>query len=73
MTNSLHNIVVIGGGGGGIIAAWQAAVRGCSVLLLERNGRLGTKILISGGGKCNVTHAGALEDLLAASTHSEDT
>jgi predicted Rossmann fold flavoprotein len=71
MTNSLHNIVVIGGGGGGIIAAWQAAVRGCSVLLLERNGRLGTKILISGGGKCNVTHAGALEDLLAAFVQHE--
>lgn len=57
--------MVVGGGGGGIIAAWQAAVRGCPVLLLERNGRLGTKILISGGGKCNVTHAGSLDDILA--------
>ncbi len=36
------------------------------MLLLERNGRLGQKILISGGGKCNVTHEGTVEDILAA-------
>jgi hypothetical protein len=36
------------------------------VLLLERNGRLGTKILISGGGKCNITHDGTIDELLSA-------
>lgn len=36
------------------------------MLLLEKTGRIGTKILISGGGKCNVAHAGPLEAVLGA-------
>lgn len=59
-------IVIIGAGGAGIIAAWRASTCGASVLLLERNGRAGTKILISGGGKCNITHAGTRDDVLRA-------
>jgi hypothetical protein len=47
-----------------LVAAWSAAVTGASVLLLERNQRLGAKILISGGGKCNITHGGSLLDVL---------
>ena len=46
-----------------MIAAWQAALAGAPVLLLERNGKAGIKVLISGGGKCNVTHAGPMEDV----------
>jgi len=57
-------VVVVGGGAAGIIAAWRAASRGAKVVLLEKTGRLGTKILISGGGKCNVTHAGPVEAVL---------
>lgn len=49
-----------------MIAAWRAASRGARVVLLEKTPRLGTKILISGGGKCNVTHDGPIEDLLKA-------
>lgn len=59
-------IVIIGAGGAGIIAAWKASLCGASVLLIERNGRTGTKILISGGGKCNITHAGSIDDVLRA-------
>ena len=59
-------IVVIGGGAAGIIAAWRVATLGARVTLLEKTPRLGTKILISGGGKCNITHDGPLEDLLRA-------
>jgi predicted Rossmann fold flavoprotein len=59
-------IVIIGAGGAGIIAAWRASVCGASVLLIERNGRTGTKLLISGGGKCNITHAGPIGDVLRA-------
>ena len=66
MSGERNHIVIIGGGGAGIVAAWRAAARGCSVLLLERNVRLGVKILISGGGKCNVTHEGTIDDLLLA-------
>jgi hypothetical protein len=36
------------------------------VILLEKNSRIGIKILISGGGKCNITHDGPIEDLLDA-------
>ena len=58
-------IVVVGGGAAGMLAAWQAARRGAATLLLEKKNRLGTKILISGGGKCNVTHAGPIEEVRA--------
>jgi predicted Rossmann fold flavoprotein len=58
--------VVIGGGGAGLIAAWRAASAGADVLLLERNQRLGIKLLISGGGKCNVTHTGSVDEVLSA-------
>ena len=57
---------MIGGGAAGIIAAWRAASIGASVVILEKTVRLGTKILISGGGKCNITHDGPIEDVLKA-------
>lgn len=60
------DVVVVGAGAAGIIAAWRAATLGAKVLLLEKTTRLGTKILISGGGKCNITHDGPLEDVLKA-------
>jgi len=47
-----------------MIAAWSAATSGAHVILLEKTSRLGTKILISGGGKCNITHDGPIEDVL---------
>src|SRR3954468_6782468 len=60
------DVIVVGGGAAGMIASWRAASLGAKVLLLEKNIRLGTKILISGGGKCNITHDGPLEDVLRA-------
>ena len=59
-------VAVAGGGAAGMIAAWRAAGLGHAVTLLEANERLGTKILISGGGKCNITHAGPVPELLRA-------
>ena len=59
-------IVVAGGGAAGMLAAWRAAALGHSVTLLEANDRLGMKLRISGGGKCNITHAGPVADLLRA-------
>lgn len=58
-------LVVVGGGAAGMIAAWRAASRGVPTILLEKKNRLGTKILISGGGKCNLTHAGTMEEIRA--------
>ncbi|MGA0059135.1 MAG: NAD(P)/FAD-dependent oxidoreductase [Planctomycetota bacterium] len=49
------DVVVIGGGAAGMMAATVAARAGSSVRLLEKNQRPGLKILISGGGRCNLT------------------
>lgn len=59
-------VVVVGGGAAGLIAAWRSALAGRETLLLEANRRLGVKVRISGGGKCNVTHGGPVKDLLGA-------
>ena len=59
-------MVVVGGGAAGLIAAWRSALTGSETLLLEANPRAGVKVRISGDGKCNVTHAGPVKDLLAA-------
>jgi hypothetical protein len=57
-----HDVIVIGGGAAGLMCAIAAGRRGRSVLLLEHNERLGKKILISGGGRCNFTNAAAGPD-----------
>jgi predicted flavoprotein YhiN len=49
--------VVVGGGAAGLVASAEAASRGLSTLLLEKNRRPGVKILMSGGTRCNLTHA----------------
>ena len=51
-----YDVIVIGGGPAGMFAAITAAQQGRSVLLLERNDRLGKKLLITGKGRCNVTN-----------------
>ena len=48
--------IIIGGGPAGMFAAITAATKGQKVLLLERNDRLGKKLLITGKGRCNVTN-----------------
>lgn len=52
----IWDVVVIGGGPAGMMAAGRAGVRGKKVLLLEKNTELGKKLLITGGGRCNVTN-----------------
>ncbi|MDO8585289.1 MAG: aminoacetone oxidase family FAD-binding enzyme [bacterium] len=52
----IYDVVIIGGGPAGMMAAGRAAERGRSVLLLEKNSGLGKKLLITGGGRCNVTN-----------------
>ena len=59
-------VLIIGGGAAGMVAAWRTASAGHRATLLEANGKLGVKLRISGGGKCNITHDGSVKELLAA-------
>lgn len=54
---SVWDVLVVGGGPSGMLAAARAAERGARVLLLEKNSVLGRKLVITGGGRCNVTNA----------------
>jgi hypothetical protein len=53
----MYDVIVIGGGASGMMAAGQAAQRNKKVLLLEKNRTLGSKLRITGGGRCNITNA----------------
>lgn len=53
----IYDVAVIGGGASGMIAASIAASYGASVIILEKNETLGKKLLITGGGRCNLTNA----------------
>jgi predicted Rossmann fold flavoprotein len=52
----VYDVAIIGGGPAGLMAAGIAAERGNKVILLEKNEILGKKLLISGGGRCNITN-----------------
>lgn len=56
------DVIVIGGGAAGMMAALQAAYSGASVVLLEKNEKLGKKIYITGKGRCNVTNVADVEE-----------
>ena len=55
--NTLWDVIVVGGGPAGMISAGRAAELGAKVLLIEKNDTLGKKLLITGGGRCNVTNS----------------
>jgi len=64
------DVLILGGGAAGLMCAIEAGKRGRRVAVLERADRLGKKILISGGGRCNFTniHCGP-ENFLSANPH----
>jgi hypothetical protein len=55
--DTIWDVAVIGGGPAGMMAAGRAAQRDLRVILIEKNESLGKKLLITGGGRCNVTNA----------------
>src|SRR5437868_7602872 len=57
MDELVWDVIVIGAGAAGLMAALRAAERGRRTLLLEKNRKPGVKILMSGGTRCNLTHA----------------
>ena len=54
---SIYDVAIIGGGPAGMMAAGRASSLGAKVIILEKNATLGVKLLITGGGRCNVTNA----------------
>lgn len=60
----MKTVVVIGGGPAGMIAASTAADNGANVILLEKQHRLGRKLLITGKGRCNITNDCDVEELI---------
>ncbi len=52
-----YDLIVIGGGPSGMMAAGRAAELGTRVLIMEKNKQLGKKLLLTGGGRCNITNA----------------
>ena len=60
----MYDGIIIGGGPAGMLASIYATQLGQKVLLLERNDRLGKKLLITGKGRCNVTNACSAQEVL---------
>lgn len=60
-----YDVIVIGGGPSGLMASAAAAGQGASVLLIDKGAKLGRKLGISGGGRCNVTNIKERSELIA--------
>lgn len=52
-----YDLIIVGAGAAGLMAAARASELGCRTVLLEKNKQAGVKILMSGGTRCNITHA----------------
>ena len=61
----MSKVIVIGGGPAGMMAAYAAATCGHTVILLEKNEKLGKKLYITGKGRCNVTNSSDMEVLFS--------
>jgi predicted Rossmann fold flavoprotein len=59
-----YDIIIIGAGSSGLMASIAASVNHAKVLLLDKGDKLGRKLGISGGGRCNVTNAKELDELI---------
>jgi predicted Rossmann fold flavoprotein len=68
--NRKYGVIILGAGAAGLMCAMEAGKRGRPVLVLERANRIGKKILISGGGRCNFTNLHTSpENFLSANPH----
>lgn len=59
-----YDVIVIGGGPSGLMAAISAAEKNKRVLLIEKGPKLGRKLIMSGGGRCNVTNRRPAEEII---------
>ena len=62
--NCMSKVIIVGGGAAGMMAAIAAAENGNEVHLFEKNEKLGKKLFITGKGRCNITNACDMEDLM---------
>lgn len=60
----MYDVIVVGGGSAGLMASVAASENGEKVLLVDKGDKLGRKLGISGGGRCNVTNNKEIEDLI---------
>ncbi len=60
----MKNVIVVGGGASGMMAAVSASMNGKSVTLIEKNDKLGRKLFITGKGRCNLTNAAEIDELI---------
>lgn len=60
----LYDTIIIGGGPAGMMATISSSYYGYKTLLIEKNKRLGKKLAGTGGGRCNVTNNGTIDDLM---------
>ncbi|MHA7138484.1 NAD(P)/FAD-dependent oxidoreductase [Rossellomorea arthrocnemi] len=59
-----YDVIVIGGGPSGLMASIAAGENGANVLLVDKGTKLGRKLAISGGGRCNVTNRLPIEEII---------
>ena len=60
----MYDVIVIGGGPSGLMAAIAAGESGAKVLLIDKGEKLGRKLAISGGGRCNVTNRLPIDEII---------
>lgn len=60
----MKKVIVVGGGAAGLMAAYKASINGNNVVLLEKNQKIGRKIMITGKGRCNVTNNCDMDTLI---------
>ncbi len=61
-----YDIIVIGAGASGLFFGALTKLNNCSGLILEKTSRMGTKLLMSGAGQCNVTQSGSVKDFIGS-------
>jgi 2-polyprenyl-6-methoxyphenol hydroxylase-like FAD-dependent oxidoreductase len=66
MIRSEYDIIIAGGGASGLMLAASIDLQDRAGAVLEKTASLGTKLLMSGGGRCNITHGGSVKDFISA-------
>ena len=66
MIREEYDIVIIGAGASGLMLAANLNLNGSRGVVLEGSSRAGSKLLMSGGGHCNITHGGSIKDFINA-------